>query len=81
MYDVRIEGELRRLSNADLVPMTDEYWAQDTSLSECMELVEVGGTDFVRNTLKVFQLVQKHVITDDIEGLLASLREGLTKLL
>jgi len=77
---VKLETELRRRSNASLISMPEDYWTQDISIADCVKSVDLLETDASFNLNRIFYLVQRSVIIDDVEGLLRTLKESVIQI-
>ncbi|CAG9860633.1 unnamed protein product [Phyllotreta striolata] len=80
MIDIRVESEVRDCvrRNNDYLPLPEEYWSQRISLNEIFSNLEASKNSRVREEArKPDQIVQKHIILDEIPALYLKFEEWI----
>jgi hypothetical protein len=60
--------------------MPEEYWAQEKTLAESVQSVEISETDLANSLLHIFYLAQRCVILDNVGDFLQSMKGVIGRL-
>lgn len=76
--DIRVEFEIRQCSMKSYHPMPEQYWNNKMSLEQIFDELAASKNDLIRLEAKnKMNCISRHVILDDIEGLLKVFEQWL----